>query len=61
MNNDDKSDYTEMLKACSTTRLEVLLPMLLKELRARDSNHMKGDAITTSRALRSLRATGKLP
>ncbi len=50
-----------MLKAFSTQRLEGLLPALLKELRARDSNHMKGDAITTSRALRSLRSTGKLP
>jgi hypothetical protein len=49
-----------MLKALSTQRLEGLLPVLLKELRHRDSNHMKGDAITTSRTLRSLRSTGKL-
>jgi hypothetical protein len=61
MNNNETRDYASMLKAFSTQRLEGLLPALLKELRARDSNHMKGDAITTSRALRSLRSTGKLP
>jgi hypothetical protein len=61
MNDEPKSDYTSLLKAFSTERLEGLLPVLLKELRQRDSNHMKGDAITTSRALRSLRSTGKLP
>jgi hypothetical protein len=61
MNDNKSSDYSSLLKAFSTEKLEGLLPVLLKELRARDSNHMKGDAITTSRALRSLRSTGKLP
>jgi hypothetical protein len=61
MNDNKSNDYTSMLKALSTERLEGLLPVLLKELRQRDSNHMKGDAITTSRTLRSLRSTGKLP
>ena len=61
MNDDQPTDYTSMFNAFSTARLEGLLPALLKELRARDSNHMKEDAITTSRALRALRRTGKLP
>ena len=61
MKDDHTHDYTSLLKAFSTERLEGLLPVLLKELRARDSNHIKGDAITTSRALRALRGTGKLP
>jgi hypothetical protein len=61
MNDEKTNDYAAMLKAFSTERLEGLLPVLLKELRARDSNHMKGDAITTSRALRALRGTTKLP
>ncbi len=61
MNDDQTHDYTDMLKAFSTQRLEGLLPVLLKELRTRDSNHIKGDAITTSRALRDLRGTSKLP
>ena len=61
MNNEKLNDYSAMLKAFSTERLEGLLPVLLKELRTRDSNHMKGDAITTSRALRALRGTSKLP
>ena len=54
-------DYASLLKAFSTARLEGLLPALLKELRTRDSNHMKADAITTSRSLRALRGTTKLP
>ena len=61
MDTDKINDYALMLKAFSTARLEGLLPALLKELRNRDSNHIKGDAITTSRALRALRGTSKLP
>ena len=61
MNDDQTHDYASLLKAFSTQRLEGLLPVLLKELRARDSNHIKDDAITTSRALRALRGTTKLP
>jgi hypothetical protein len=61
MNDENNHDYDSMLKAFSTERLEGLLPVLLKELRTRDSNHIKGDAITTSRALRALRGTTKLP
>ncbi len=61
MNTPPPHDYAALLKAFSTERLEGLLPALLKELRHRDSNHMKGDAITTSRALRALRGTTKLP
>jgi len=61
MNDEQAHKYTSMFKAFSTERLEGLLPVLLKELRTRDSNHIKADAITTSRALRALRRTGKLP
>jgi hypothetical protein len=61
MKDETDPDYASLLKSFSTARLEGLLPMLLKELRARDSNHIKGDAITTSRALRALRNTAKLP
>jgi hypothetical protein len=61
MNDDQTNDYASMFKAFSTARLEDILPALLKELRARDSDHIKDDAITTSRALRALRHTGKLP
>jgi hypothetical protein len=61
MKDEQAPDYTSMFKAFSTERLEGLLPVLLKELRTRDSNHIKGDAITTSRALRALRRTDKLP
>jgi hypothetical protein len=54
-------DDAAPLKSFSTARLERLLPELLRELRQRDSKHMKGDAITNSRTLRALRKTGKLP
>jgi hypothetical protein len=61
MNDETNEDYSSLLKGFSTQRLEGLLPVLLKELRTRDSNHIKEDAITTSRALRALRGTSKLP
>jgi hypothetical protein len=61
MNDRETHHYGSLLKSFSTERLEGLLPALLKELRTRDSNHIKGDAITTSRALRALRGTTKLP
>ena len=61
MNDVPNPEYASMFKAFSTERLEGILPVLLKELRKRDSNHIKGDAITTSRALRALRGTSKLP
>ncbi len=61
MKDEHTNDYTSLLKAFSTAHLEEILPVLLKELRTRDSNHIKGDAITTSRALRALRGTTKLP
>jgi hypothetical protein len=61
MNDEPTHDYSSLLKAFSTERLEGLLPVLLKELRTRDSNHMKDDAINISLTLRALRRTGKLP
>ena len=61
MNEVPNPEYASMFKAFSTERLEGLLPVLLKELRTRDSKHIKQDAITTSRALRALRGTSKLP
>jgi hypothetical protein len=61
MNPDEIRDPATILKSFTTQRLEDLLPALLKELRARDSKHIKEDAITTSRALRMLRGTVPLP
>ena len=61
MNQPKKIDFTSMLEAFSTQRLELLLPEVLRELRRRDSKHLKADAITTSRDLRLLRRSGKLP
>ena len=56
----DAEKYGAFLKAQSTQRLEGLLSKLLREMRIRDSEHMKSDAMTTNRALRSLESSGKL-
>jgi hypothetical protein len=61
MNNNKTSDFTALLKGLSTERLEGLLPVLLKELRTRDSNQIRGDAIKMSRTLRGIRSTDRLP
>ena len=61
MKQNDTQEYGAFLRAQSTARLESLLSKLLREMRNRDSEHMKNDAITTSKALRSLRTpSGKL-
>jgi hypothetical protein len=59
--NNDTHKYGAYLKEMPTRKLESLLSNVLHEMRRRDSEHIKGDAITTSRALRSLRLSGKLP
>ena len=56
----DTQKYGAFLRSQSTERLEGLLSKLLREMRTRDSEHMKNDAITTSKALRSLRSSQKI-
>jgi hypothetical protein len=60
MKHNDTQKYGAFLKAMPTQRLEGLLSHVLREMRRRDSDHMKGDAIYSSQALRSLRSSGKL-
>jgi hypothetical protein len=38
-----------------------LMSSVLREMRRRDSDHVKGDVITGTHTLRKLRASGKLP
>jgi len=49
------------LKAFSTEQLEELLSSLLLEMRRRDSDRVKGDVLTSSKELGSVRRSGKLP
>lgn len=60
MKQNDTQKYGAFLRAQSTERLEGLLSKLLREMRNRDSEHMKKDAITTSQALRTLRSSQKI-
>ncbi|MCE0521643.1 MAG: hypothetical protein LV480_01885 [Methylacidiphilales bacterium] len=60
MNQNETQKYGIILKTMSTRKLESLLSNVLREMRQRDSEHFKGDAITASRSLRSLRSSGKL-
>jgi hypothetical protein len=60
MKDNDTQKYGDYLRAQSTERLEGLLSKLLREMRNRDSEHMKKDAISTSQSLRSLRSSQKV-
>jgi hypothetical protein len=60
MKENDTHEYGAFLQSQSTQRLEGLLSKLLREMRNRDSELMKKDAITTSQNLRSLRSSQKL-
>jgi hypothetical protein len=60
MKTSDTEKYEVVLKGMPTHKLEHLLSKVLREMRRRDSDHIKGDAISTSQAIRSLRASGKL-
>jgi hypothetical protein len=59
--NNPAPDFRALFKEMSAARLDEVMSILLRELRRRDSDHMKGDAIQSSLQLRSLRGSGKLP
>jgi hypothetical protein len=61
MKANDTQKYGAFLKKLPTRHLDGLLSLVLREMRRRESNHLKSDAITTSQTLRSLRLSGKLP
>jgi hypothetical protein len=45
------------LKRLSNDEIDGLLSTILQEMRRRDSDHVKGDVVASSKALRKLRAT----
>ena len=60
MKQNDTQEYRDFLKNLSTEEIDKLQSNLLKEMRRRDSDHVKGDVLANSKALRLLRSSGKL-
>jgi len=51
----ETQEYGLTLKNFKTIELEKLLSTVLKEMRRRDSDHMKGDVMANSKALGKIR------
>jgi len=49
------------LKNLNTQQLDRLMSRVMHEMRRRDSDHVKGDIVNNSQALRKLRSTNKIP
>jgi hypothetical protein len=57
MKQSDTEKYTLFLKKLSTEQIDKLLATLLRELRRRDSDHVSGDVVANTKALRRLRTS----
>jgi len=55
MNPADTQDCRPSLRNFNTVELEKLLSTVLKEMRRRDSDHIKGDVMAISKALVKIR------
>ncbi len=58
---EDETQKYAFLKAFKTEQLDTLMSSILHEMRRRDSDHVKRDVMDSSRSLRSLRSSSKLP
>ena len=61
MKHDETHQQVFSLQHLETIELDKLMSSVLREMRRRDSDHVKGDVITGTHTLRKLRASGKLP
>jgi hypothetical protein len=61
MMHDDIEKYGFSLKTMDTVELDKLMSRVMHEMRRRDSDHVRGDVVSSSQALRKLRSTDKLP
>jgi hypothetical protein len=61
MKHNETQKYTIALKQFKTMALDKLMASVMREMRRRDSDHVKGDVIDGTKTLRMLRASGKLP
>jgi hypothetical protein len=56
MNSTDTQEYGEFLRTLTAEQIDRLLSNILKELRRRDSDRVKGDVLANTKALWRLRA-----
>ena len=61
MKHDETHQHGFCLQQFETIELDKLMSSVLREMRRRDSDHVKGDVITGTHTLRKLRTSGKLP
>jgi hypothetical protein len=61
MKENETQKYGFPLKQLETIDLDKLMANVLREMRRRDSDHVKRDVIERTQTLRELRASGKLP
>lgn len=61
MKQNDTQMYGISLKELDTKSLDKLMSNVLREMRNRDSNHVKKDVIESTQTLSKLRGSGKLP
>lgn len=61
MKNHETEKYGFSLKDLDTKELDDLMASVLREMRRRDSHHLKNDVITGTHKLGKLRRTGRLP
>jgi hypothetical protein len=60
MKNYETQKYGFSLKKLETEELDDLMASVLREMRRRDSDHVKGDVINGTNTLRLQRRSGKL-
>jgi hypothetical protein len=61
MKNNETQKFGFSLKKLENEELDDLMASVLREMRRRDSDHVKGDVINGTNTLRRLRRSGKLP
>ncbi len=61
MQHNETQEYRRFLKRLTNHQIDKLQSTILKEMRRRDLDHVKGDVVANSQALRTLRASTKLP
>jgi hypothetical protein len=61
MKNHETQKYGFSLKDLETKDLDDLMASVMREMRRRDSDHVKGDVINGTHKLGKLRRTGRLP
>jgi hypothetical protein len=61
MKNNETQKYGFSLRRLDNEELDDLMASVMREMRRRDSEHVKGDIINGTHKLGKLRRTGRLP